>query len=169
MRAILSAFFLAAAFLGAPARAEMPKSEVDFVATIQDARAVYDAQPDRARKSALVKEMVKRWQTILPGGLIHDWTGTIVELGKNKGGRFYLAVKIADRLHVMTWRTAFTDLSHGTLIGPKSPLFAALSGMKLGDTVRFDGKYQSFVNVNERAKVYDTDLIVAFTAIAPAS
>jgi hypothetical protein len=41
--------------------------------------------------------------------------------------------------------------------------------MKPGDMVRFDGKYQSFVNLNERAKVYDTDLIVAFTAIAPGS
>ncbi len=169
MRPILSAFLLAAAFLAAPARAEMPKSEVDFVATIQDARTVYGAQDTSAKKTALVKEMVTRWKAILPGGLIHDWTGTIVELGKNKGGRFYLAVKIADRLHMMTWRTAFTDLGHDTLIGPKSPLYAVLSGMKPGDTVRFDGKYQSFVNVNERAKVYDTDLIVAFTSIVPAS
>jgi len=169
MRATLSAILLAAACLAAPASAEMPKSEVDFVATVQEARTVYDAQETAAKKTALVKEMVKRWKTILPDGLIHDWTGTIVELGKNKGGRFYLAVKIADRLHVMTWRTAFTDLGHGTLISQKSPLYAVLSGLKLGDTIRFDGKYQNFVNLNERAKVYDTDLIVAFTAIAPAS
>jgi len=169
MRTILSAFLLAAAFLGAPARAEMPKSEVDFIATIQDARTVYEAQETAAKKTALVTEMVKRWKTILPDGVIHDWTGRIVELGKNKGGRFYLAVKIADRFHVMTWRTAFTDLGHGTLIGRESPLYAVLSGLKLGDTIRFDGKYQNFVNLNERAKVYDTDLIVAFSAIAPAS
>jgi hypothetical protein len=155
--------------LGLQARAQMPKSEIDFIATIQDTRTVYEAQETKAKKTALVKEMVKRWKAILPDGMIHDWTGTIVELGKNKGGRFYLAVKIADRLHVMTWRTAFTDLGHGTLIGQKSPLYAVLSGLKLGDTIRFDGKYQNFVNLNERAKVYNTDLIVAFTSIAPAS
>ena len=170
MRAPILAFTLAITLgLAVQARAEMPKSEVDFVATIQDTRTVYEAQETKAKKTALVKEMVKRWKAILPDGLIHDWTGTIVELGKNNGGRFYLAIKIADRLHVMTWRTAFTDLGHGTLIGPKSPLYPVLSAMKPGDLVRFDGQYQNFVNLNERAKVYDTDLIVAFTAIAPAS
>jgi len=168
MRAILSAFLLAAAFLAAPARAEMPKSEVDFVATIQDARAVYDAQETAAKKTALVNEMVKRWKAILPDGMMHDWVGKIVELGKTKGGRIHFAVRIADKINLMTWEKPFLDFSHGTLIGPKSPLYPVLSAMKSGDMVRFDGNYQSFVNVNERAKVYDTDLIVAFTAIAPA-
>jgi len=155
--------------LAVQARAEMPKSEVDFVATIQDARAVYSAQETKAKKTALVKEMVKRWKAILPEGGMHGWVGKIVELGKTKGGRIHVAIRIADNVNLMTWEKPFLDFSHGTLIGPKSPLYPILSGMKQGDAVRFDGKYQSFVNLNERAKVYDTDLIVAFTAIAPAS
>ena len=169
MRLILSAFLLATAFLAAPARAEMPKSEVDFVATIQDARTVYGAQENAAKKTALVTEMVKRWKAILPDGTMHDWVGKIVELGKTKGGRIHFAVRIADKINLMTWEKPFLDFSHGTLIGEKSPLYPVLSAMKPGDMVRFDGKYQNFVNLNERAKVYDTDLIVAFTAIAPAS
>jgi len=155
--------------LAVQARAEMPKSEVDFVATIQDARAVYGAQETKAKKAALVKEMVKRWKAILPDGMIHDWVGKIVELGRTKGGRIHLAIRIADKVNLMTWEKPFLDFSHGTLIGPKSPLYPIVSAMKPGDAVRFDGKYQSFVNLNERAKVYDTDLIVTFTAIAPAS
>jgi len=147
----------------------MPKSELDFVAAIQDARTIYGAQENAAKKTALVKEMVKRWKGILPDGMMHDWVGKIVELGKTKGGRIHFAVRIADKINLMTWEKPFLDFSHGTLIGPKSPLYPVLSGMKPGDMVRFDGKYQNFVNLNERAKVYDTDLIVAFTAIAPAS
>ena len=169
MRAIVSAFFLTAAFLAAPARAETPKSEVDFIATIQDARTVYGAQETSAKKTALVKEMVTRWKAILPDGMMHDWVGKIVELGKTKGGRIHFAVRIADKINLMTWEKPFLDFSHGTLIGQKSPLYPILSAMKPGDMVRFDGKYQNFVNLNERAKVYDTDLIVAFTAVAPAS
>ena len=155
--------------LAVQARAEMPKSEVDFVATIQDARAVYGAQETKAKKTALVKEMVKRWKTIIPNGMIHDWIGKIVELGHTKGGRIHVAIRIADNINLMTWEKPLIDFSHGTLIGAKSPLYPILSGMKQGDVVRFDGKYQSFVNLNERSKVYDTDLIVAFSAISPGS
>jgi hypothetical protein len=170
MRVPISAALLAAALcLAAQARAEMPKSEVDFVATIQDARTVYGAQETKAKKTALVKEMVKRWKAILPDGAMQDWVGKIVELGKTKGGCIHFAVRIADKINLMTWEKPLLDFSHGTLIGPKSPLYPILSAMKPGDMVRFDGKYQGFVNLNEQAKVYDTDLIVAFTAIAPAS
>src|ERR1700761_9660408 len=161
MRPILSALLMAAAFFAAPASAEMPKSEVDFVATIQDARAVYGTQETSAKKTALVKEMAKRWKAILPDGMMHDWVGKIVELGKTKGGRIHFAVRIADKINLMTWEKPLIDFRHGTLIGPKSELYPILSAMKRGDQVRFDAKYQSFVNLNERAKVYDTDLIVA--------
>jgi hypothetical protein len=164
---VLTVVMAAALCLAAQARAEVPKSEADFIATITDARTVYEIQGTPAKKTALVKEMVRRWKSILPGGAIQGWTGKIVELNANKGGRLYLAIRIADRVNLMTWRTAFTDLGHGTLISPKSPLYGVLSGMKPGDTVRFDGKYQTFVNLNERAKVFDTDLIVMFSAIAP--
>lgn len=166
---LLTVAMAAALCFAAQARAEMPTSEVDFVATITDARTVYDIQPTPEKKSALVKEMVKRWKSILPGGLIQGWTGKIVELGTNNGGKIHLAIRIADRINLMTWKQAVLDLGHGTLIPPKSAIYKVLSGMKPGDTVRFDGRYQSFVNLNERAKVFDTDLIVAFSAIAPAS
>jgi hypothetical protein len=170
MRVPISAALLAAALcLAAQARAEMPKSEVDFIATVQDARTVYGAQETKAKKTALVTEMVKRWKAILPDGMIHDWVGKIVELGHTKGGRIHVAIRIADKINLMTWEKPFLDFSHGTLIGPKSPLYPILSAMKPGDEVKFDGRYQSFVNLNERAKVYDTDLIIAFSAIAPDS
>lgn len=155
--------------LAGHAHAEMPKPETDFIAAIQDARTVYGAQDGKAKKTALVKEMVKRWKAILPDGRMHDWIGSIVELGRTKGGRIHVAIRIADRVNLMTWEKPLIDFGHGTLIGPKSPLYPVLSGMKQGDMVRFDGKYLGFVNLNERAKVYDTDLVVAFSAIAPAS
>jgi hypothetical protein len=170
MRIHLPAALLAAAFcFTAQARAEMPKSEIDFIATINDARTVYEAQETPAKKTALVKEMVRRWKSILPSGMIEGWTGRIVQLGKTKGGRIHFAVRIADKINLMTWEKPLIDFSHGTLIGLKSPLYPILSAMKPGDAIRFDGKYQNFVNVNERAKVFDTDLIVMFSAIAPAS
>jgi hypothetical protein len=170
MRAILTAFILATTIgLGRPAQAEMPKAESDFIATIQDARTVFDIQTDKARKSALVKEMEKRWTAILPGGRLHGWVGQIVEVGANKAGKLHIAIRIADNVNLMTWEKAITDLGHGTLIGPRSPLYPVLSAMKPGDTVRFDGRYETFVNLNDRAKVFNTDLIVAFSAIAPAS
>jgi hypothetical protein len=165
----MAIFFAATLCIAAQARADtMPKSELDFVATINDARIVYDAQAGAAKKTALVKEMIKRWKTIIPDGVIKGWTGQIVDMGTNNAGKIYLAIRIADRINLMTWKKAFPDLGHHTLIPKGSPLFAALSGLKAGDSVRFDGKYQSFVNLKERAKVFDTDLIVMFTAIAPA-
>jgi hypothetical protein len=166
---ILTVVMAAALCLAAQVRAEVPKSEADFIATITDARTVYEAQGTPAKKTALVKEMVKRWKSILPGGVIQGWTGKIVDLGKTKGGRIHFAVRIADKINLMTWEKPLIDFSHGTLIGLKSPLYPILSAMKPGDVIRFDGKYQNFVNLNERAKVFDTDLIVAFSAIAPAS
>jgi hypothetical protein len=166
---VLTVVTAAAFCLAVQARAEVPKSEADFIATITDARTVYEIQGTPAKKTALVKEMIKRWKTILPDGMIQGWTGKIVELGTNNGGRIHLAIRIADQINLMTWKKAFTDLGHGTLISKKSPLYAVLSGLKPGDTVRFDGRYQTFVNVDERSKVFATDLIVAFSAIAPAS
>ena len=166
---VLPVVLAATLCLAAQARAEVPKSEADFIATITDARTVYELQGTPAKKTALVKEMIKRWKSILPGGMIQGWTGKIVELGKTKGGRIHFAVRIADKINLMTWEKPLIDFSHGTLIGEKSPLYPVLSAMKPGDAVRFDGKYQNFVNLNERAKVFDTDLIVMFSAIAPAS
>jgi hypothetical protein len=166
---VLTIVTAAALCLGAQARAELPKSEADFIATITDARTVYEAQGTAEKKTALVKEMVRRWKAILPDGMIHDWTGKIVDLGKTKGGRIHFAVRIADKINLMTWEKPLIDFSHGTLIGQKSPLYPILSAMKPGDVIRFDGKYQSFVNLNERAKLFDTDLIVAFSAISPTS
>src|ERR1700722_12034120 len=100
---VLTVVMAASLSLAAQARAEVPKSEADFIATITDARTVYDAQPTPAKKSALVKEMIKRWKTILPGGMIQGWTGKIVDLGKTKGGRIHFAVRIADKINLMTW------------------------------------------------------------------
>ncbi|HEX4507961.1 MAG TPA: hypothetical protein VH722_19700 [Alphaproteobacteria bacterium] len=170
MRTLIPAVMLTLTLgVAVQARAEMPKSEADFIATIQDARTVYGAQETKAKKTALVKEMVKRWKAILPDSMIHDWVGKIVELGQTKGGRIHLAIRIGDKINLMTWEKPFLDFSHGTLIGQKSPLYPVVSAMKPGEMVRFDGKYQNFVNLNERAKVYDTDLIVAFTALSPGS
>ena len=166
----MSAFILMTAIgLSGHARAETPKAESDFIATIQDARTVFDIQPDKAKKAALVTEMVKRWKTILPAGQLHGWVGQIVDLGRNKAGKLHVAIRIGDNINLMTWEKAITDFGHGTLIGPRSPLYPVLSNMKPGDMVRFDGQYQSFVNLNDRAKVFNTDLIVAFSAIEPAS
>ena len=169
MRVRLMTVLMAATLcFAAQARADMPKSESDFITTITDARTVYGAQDTAAKKTALVKEMIKRWKTILPDGMIQGWVGKIVELGKTKGGRIHFAVRIADKVNLMTWEKPLIDFSHGTLIGQKSPLYPVLSAMKPGDAIQFDGKYQNFVNLNERAKLFDTDLIVAFSAIAPA-
>ena len=160
------AIVVIAALIGGAASAQhLPKTESAFLLAIGNARATYDAQPDELKKSKVLTGMVDAWKEAMPDARFHSWTGTIAEIGTNADGKTHLAIKLSSMVTILTWNDAQSDSIAHSLIPPRSELSAALKDLKVGDRVRCDGELRTFKNPVERDKVFDTNMIVVFSAI----
>jgi ribosomal protein L21E len=160
------AIVVIAALIGGTASAQhLPKTESAFLLAIGNARATYDAQPDALKKSKVLAGMVDAWKEAMPDARFHGWTGTIAEIGTNADGKTHLAIKLSSMVTILTWNDAQSDSIAHSLILPRSELATALKDLKVGDRVRCDGELRTFKDPVERDRVFDTSMIVVFSAI----
>jgi hypothetical protein len=160
------AIVVIAALIGGTASAQhLSKTESAFLLAIGNARATYDAQPDAQKKSKVLASMVDAWKATMPDARFKGWTGTIAEIGTNPDGKIHLAIKLSSMATILTWNDVQSDSMAHSLIPPQSELYAALKDLKVGDRVRCDGELRTFKNPVERDRVFDTTMIVVFTAI----
>jgi hypothetical protein len=160
---------IAALIAGTASAQHLPKTESAFLLAIGNARATYDAQPDALRKTKVLNGMVDAWKEAMLDARFHGWTGTIADIGFNADGKAHLAIKLSSQVTILTWNDAQSDFIAHSLIPPRSELFAAVKDLKVGDRVRCDGELRTFSNPSERDKIFNTNMIVVFSAIEAAS
>ena len=118
----------------------MPADEKEFIRAIQDARTASPASAKsrrhRAVRRAQRREAICR---VLSTPTVSGWIGHISKLGSNSDGKGVLEISLADGLRSRPGTMIYTDIRDNTLIDPSSPLFHALSQMKVGDEVSFSG------------------------------
>ncbi|MGY3408429.1 hypothetical protein ACVWZV_004542 [Bradyrhizobium sp. GM5.1] len=72
-----------------------------------------------------------------------DWVGRIEKLSSNGDGKGVVSVSTTEHIHVTTWNNAFSDIRDRTLIDPTSPMFKESATLKVGDLVKFSGKFSA--------------------------
>jgi hypothetical protein len=117
----------------------MPADEKEFIRAIQDARTAFQQAPNETAPGGTRAQRREAICRVLSTPTVSGWIGHISKLGSNSDGKGVLEISLADGLSIKTWNNDLSDISDNTLIDPSSPLFHALSQMKVGDEVSFSG------------------------------
>ncbi len=149
---------------------EVPRDQRAFVEAIAKTKQDYnDANNDIVRGGlrARRKQEICR---ILNRRAIRGWVGKIKLLTTNTEGHGVVAVDIDDGLTLKTWNNTFSDIVHKTLIPPTTETFKQLSELKVGDRVKFSGRF--FANdvdciheasITLRGAMLDPEFIMRFS------
>lgn len=137
-----------------------------FMEVVQEYSLKYQKAENELQQSALVSERMKRFESLKGNpGKIRDWYGVLEGMGTNSDGKAYVAVRLMNGLTVSTWNNGFSDLKDKTLLPQSSSVYKSLSGMKVGNVVRFSGKLKRPKNVTEKGKMVEPDFLFQFTDI----
>ena len=93
------------------------------------------------QKGATRPERAKKICEIIKYGSVKNWFGVVDQLSTNSEGKGILVVKIAKDVYVQTWNNAFSDLVGRTMIDPDEALYKTLLHMKVGQDIRFAGRF----------------------------
>ncbi len=120
---------------------ELPADQLAFRDTITSARQAFTEAKNDLVRGGLRPERGKAVCEVLPGRLARDWVGTVYDLTTNGDGWGVFSVEMDGEIWISTWNNSMSDKDYGTLIDPDSALFKALSGLSVGQTVIFSGKF----------------------------
>jgi hypothetical protein len=121
----------------------MPQDEQSFVALMAKYSAANGQAQNDMQRGGLRNQRATAVCSLLGGGEIKNWVGTISTLDSTSDGRGVFGVQINSNLTIETENNAFSDsvLPLSSLIPANSPLFNEVSNMKVGDTVIFSGMF----------------------------
>jgi hypothetical protein len=120
-----------------------PAEQIRFVQAIDKGRSTYKAGQNDLQRGAARPVRAREICAAVQSSGLKQWIGKISRLSTSSDGDGVLAVRIADDLTLTTMNNSLGDYSYGSLIKPSSPLYQKLLGMKIGETVRFDGQLYS--------------------------
>jgi len=183
--AILVVLGLIGKFLGhddktaVPAGTQLPVSERAFVEAVESFYTPYAEAPNDLQKSSLRTQRRNKLAEILPELQVRGWVGVIDSDGTTSEGKAYVTIRLGGgkNVKVMTWNNALSDVSASTLIGQDNPVYSALSHLKQGDSVKFDGTflldpvsrdYCWEASLTEEGSMTDPDFLMRFSEIEPA-
>jgi len=116
---------------------DYPADQAAFVKIVEEAKGTIDAAETDLQESVALRARDKQLCALLTGNKATNWTGIVNNVGANGEGKAYVYIEIADKVKVMTWNNAFSDISDDTLIPTSSKFFDKLVAMKKGDLVTF--------------------------------
>ena len=124
-----------------PAAPPVPADEQqlsDIVAKYIDA---YNRAGNDMAKGAVRHERAKAICQAFPSFTVSDWVGKVSTLDSTDKGNGILVLSIDQNITIGTTNNEFSDSLFNTLIPVNSPLFTAVSAMKVGDLVDFSGSF----------------------------
>lgn len=160
------------------AGAVLPAEEQGFIRAVQQSQAAFQSAPNEMAAGGIRFQRRAAICQILPTMFVSDWAGRITTLESNSDGKGVLGISLADGISVKTWNNDISDIGDRTLIEPSSPLFAAVSQMKVGDQVLFSGTFLSPGNdvdcvkeasVSLRGSMSEPEFLFRFTVVREAS
>lgn len=139
----------------------------DFIQTVQDYSAQYEAAPNELKKSTVSRKRLEAFSKLKGDPRkISGWYGTIEKLGTNGDGDAYLTIRLlADNITVSTWNNALSDSGSNTLIKNGTPLYEGISDMAEGNVVMFSGGLGKVKNMTEKGKMTDPDFLFKFSKV----
>lgn len=164
-RAIIAALLMLGSPAAVAADLPMPATERAYVAAIEAARTGYEAAPNELKKSAVAADLQKKVMAAVPQGKAEGWVGRLDNMGTTGDGRAYVSIRIAEGMTVKTWSNGFSDSGDSTLISQGSRIYASLSDLAEGAPVRFTAQLMRTVDLTERGRVEEPDMLARFTKI----
>ena len=150
----------------------LPTDEAAFIAAIREKRNAYNVAPNDMAKGGVRNERKLALCENLASPHVDGWLGEISTLSSNSEGKGVLEIKLDTDLHVQTWNNAVSDIGSGTLIEPQSDLFKKLSGLSVGQTIKFAGDFISDdtdcvreASLTQAGSMTDPSFIMRFTGI----
>jgi hypothetical protein len=150
----------------------LPSDERRFVNAVLSARASYLKAANEmaaggtrsARQQAICNAIVNQQAS--------DWIGRIETLTSNGDGKGVLSLSMTKFIHFATWNNDLSDIGDHTLIDPNSSMFKDLANLKVGDLVKFSGRFSSSNtdcvgehSVTLSGSMTDPEFTVRFTSI----
>jgi hypothetical protein len=116
---------------------QMPQDQVAFISAVESAREAYATASNDMAKGGVRSVRGEGVCAAVPNGEVRDWLGIISELSSNGDGFGVLSIEVAPNVYLKTWNNSLSDIMAGTLIDPKSDLFAEVSGLSVSLPVVF--------------------------------
>jgi aspartyl protease family protein len=120
-----------------------PSDQTRFTSAVVSARTSYERAPNELAAGGIRSGRQQAICNIVINQSASDWVGKITKLTSNGDGKGVISISLALNVEVSTWNNSFSDLGDRTLIDPTSSLFKALATMKVGDPVKFSGRFSS--------------------------
>lgn len=128
----------------APSVPPVPYEEAQFVQIVRQSSTDYDAGANDMAKGATRPARAQKLCATGNRPTVQNWLGVINELSSNNAGKGVLSIRLDQHLTLATNNNDLSDaMGMTTLISPGTPLFQAVSQMKVGDTVIFSGSFAS--------------------------
>jgi hypothetical protein len=128
-----------------PAVAEFkaPSDQARFTTVVVSARASYKSAPNELAAGGIRSARQQAICGIVIDQSASDWVGKVTKLTSNGDGKGVISISLAPNVQVSTWNNGLSDSGDRTLIDPTSSLFKALATMRVGDAVRFSGRFSA--------------------------
>ena len=120
---------------------KVPTDQTRFTAAITSARASYQSAANELAAGGVRRVRQKAICDAVINQRVSDWVGKITTLTSSGDGHGVISIAVGPFIQISTWYNSFSDGRANTLIDPGSPLFKTLMKMKVGDTVKFSGRF----------------------------
>jgi aspartyl protease family protein len=122
---------------------QAPSDQTRFTSAVVSARASYERAPNELAAGGIRSGRQHAICNIVINQSASDWVGKITKLTSNGDGKGVISIALAPNVQVSTWNNSPSDIGDDTLIDPTSSLFKALATMKVGEPVKFSGRFSS--------------------------
>lgn len=116
-------------------------TERAFLRAVEAAQRQYATGGNDMQKGAARAQRADAICNLLRSMTMTNWAGKITRLTTNGDGNGVIAIEIGKGIAVKTWNNSLSDIGDRTLIDPRSPLFATLSMLQVGQLVQFSGSF----------------------------
>jgi uncharacterized protein len=156
----------------------LPPIETRFVQIMSEAQKKSQTSENDMQIGGVKNARDKLICSLITTREVNNWIGAVKSISANSDGKGIIEVELAQDVSVTTWNNAFSDTRFKTLIDPNEQLFQQASILKVGQQVRFSGKFfpsdtdgecLAEGSVTLRGKVLEPELIFKFAKIAAAT
>jgi len=118
-----------------------PSDQTKFAAAVASARAQYRSAANELAAGGIRSSRQQAICDAVINQAASDWVGKISRLTTNGDGKGVIGISIGPNVQIATWNNRMSDIGDRTLIEPDSSVFKTLAKMKVGDTVKFSGRF----------------------------
>jgi len=155
-------------------RSLMPQSQSSFIRIVDNHIKKFNRSENPLQESAARSSRMKALSDIVKSRSAENWVGVIDGLNVNSEGKAILSIRISPNIQIKTYNNAFSDIGSNTLINKGSDVYNVLFDLKVGQRVRFSGRffpssedYIREVSLTSRGSMLSPEFLFRFQAIEP--